>query len=332
MARHSVIVILLLALLGLVSADQICIQTKSCCYDGGLRMNYYSGTNCALRVKAYVTNVGWRYAFIDKYSSSNWKSTELGQAYVSKQRVHEHTDSCFEMQAGFGNVDLGKDIFVKFVDPNCNDALWIDRFFVPGRKAWGVSNTQGWCMNGKRNLENDFEFEVKESTVTFEDGCAREWRLKPNGGVSAVEWGSASGLGVRGSGRRALREVEPVQDFRFKGLKESERRQISLIEALYDVCENFDLGEDFDSSDRYERESEQLVRRCYEMLSRFQGTYQEFESKEERAILLAEHRSATEEEEKDLAEDRFPTSEEIERSEDSETSESSLMSKIRSLP
>merc|ERR1719411_77729 len=341
MARHSVIVILLLALLGLVSADQICIQTKSCCYDGGLRMNYYSGTNCALRVKAYVTNVGWRYAFIDKYSSSNWKSTELGQAYVSKQRVHEHTDSCFEMQAGFGNVDLGKDIFVKFVDPNCNDALWIDRFFVPGRKAWGVSNTQGWCMNGKRNLENDFEFEVKESTVTFEDGCAREWRLKPNGGVSAVEWGSASGLGVRGSGRRALREVEPVQDFRFKGLKESERRQISLIEALYDVCENFDLGEDFDSSDRYERETEQIVRRCYYMLSRFQGTYQEFEAKEERAILLAEHRSLTEETETDLDE-RFPRREKKERStEDLETSESDsvesgsldrLMSKIRSLP
>merc|ERR1712064_201100 len=118
----------------------------------------------------------------------------------------------------------------------------------------------------------------------------------------------------------------------FKGLKESERREISLIEALHGVCENFDLGEDFDSSDRYERVTEQIVRRCYEMLSRFQGTYQEFEFKEERAILLAEHRSATEEEEKDLAEDRFPTSEETERSEDSETSESSLMSKIRSLP
>jgi len=342
MARHSAMVILLLALLGLVYADQICIQTKSKVGGEGYRTTTYGGTNCPLRVKAYIKNHGWRYAFIDKYSTSNWRSTEYGQAYVSKQRVHEHTDSCFEMQTGFNTVDLDKDIFVKFTDPNCNDAMWVDRFIIPQRKAWGINNMQGWCMNGKRHLENNYEFDVYGGYVsTFNDGCARKWRLSPSGAVYAQQWGSSSGLGVRGSGRRALREVEPVQDFRFMGLPESERREISLIEALYDVCENFDLGEDFHSSDRYERETEQIVQRCYDMLSRFQGTYQEFEAKEERAILLAEHRSLTEETETDLDE-RFPRREKKERStEDLETSESDsvesgsldrLMSKIRSLP
>jgi len=341
MVRHSAMVILLLALLGLVYADQICIQTKSK-VSGSLRTTTYGGTNCPLRVKAYIKNSGWKYAFIDKYSTSNWRSTEYGQAYVSKQRVHEHTDSCFEMQSGFNSVDLDKDIYVKFTDSNCNDAMYVDRFFIPQRKAWGISNTQGWCMNGKRHLENNYEFDNAAGLIsTFNDGCAREWKLKPNGFVSAKRWGSSSGFGTRGTGRRALREVEPVQDFRFMGLPESERREISLIEALYDVCENFDLGEDFDSSDRYERETEQIVRRCYDMLSRFQGTYQEFEAKEERAILLTEHRSLTEEMERVL-EERFPKREKKERStEDLETSESDsvesgsldrLMSKIRSLP
>jgi len=342
MARHSAMVILLLALLGLVYADQICIQTKSKVGGEGYRTTTYGGTNCPLRVKAYIKNHGWRYAFIDKYSTSNWRSTEYGQAYVSKQRVHEHTDSCFEMQSGFNTVDLNKNIYVEFTDPNCNDAMWVDRFIIPQRKAWGINNLQGWCMNGKRHLENNYEFDVYGGYVsTFNDGCARKWRLSPSGAVYAQQWGSSSGLGVRGSGRRALREVEPVQDFRFMGLPESERREISLIEALYDVCENFDLGEDFHSSDRYERETEQIVQRCYDMLSRFQGTYQEFEAKEERAILLAEHRSLTEETETDLDE-RFPRREKKERStEDLETSESDsvesgsldrLMSKIRSLP
>jgi len=340
-------VILLLALLGLVCADQICIQTKSKDssgkgqFSGSLRTTIYGGTNCPLRVKAYIKNSGWRYAFIDKYSTSNWRSTEYGQAYVSKQRVHEHTDSCFEMQTGFNSVDLNKDIYVKFTQSNCNDAMYVDRFFIPQRKAWGVSNMQGWCMNGKRHLEN-YEFETSNGLIsTFNDGCAREWRLSPSGAVYAEKWGSSSGFGTRGSGRRALREVEPVQDFRFMGLPESEHREISLIEALYDVCENFDLGEDFHSSDRYERETEQIVRRCYDMLSHFQGTYQEFEAKEERAILLTEHRSLTEEMERVLDE-RFPRREKKERStEDLETSESDsvesgsldrLMSKIRSLP
>jgi len=342
MARHSAMVILLLALLGLVYADQICIQTKSKVGGEGYRTTTYGGTNCPLRVKAYIKNHGWRYAFIDKYSTSNWRSTEYGQAYVSKQRVHEHTDSCFEMQSGFNTVDLNKNIYVEFTDPNCNDAMWVDRFIIPQRKAWGINNMQGWCMNGKRHLENNYEFDVYGGYVsTFNDGCARKWRLSPSGAVYAQQWGSSSGLGVRGSGRRALREVEPVQDFRFMGLPESERREISLIEALYDVCENFDLGEDFDSTDRYERETEQIVRRCYDMLSRFQGTYQEFEAKEERAILLTEHRSLTEEMERVL-EERFPKREKKERStEDLETSESDsvesgsldrLMSKIRSLP
>merc|ERR550517_1583258 len=75
------------------------------------------------------------------------------------------------------------------------------------------------------------------------------------------------------------------------------------------------------------------------MLSRFQGTYQEFEAKEERAILLTEHRSLTEEMERALFRKKR---EKKERSiEDLETSESDsvesdsldrLMSKIRPLP
>jgi hypothetical protein len=332
MARHSVMFILLLALFGLVSADQICIQTKN--KANGWKQTKYGGTNCPLRVKAYVKNYGWKYAFIDKYSSSNWRNTEYGQAYVSKQRVHEHTDTCFEMQAGFGNVDLNKEISVRITDPNCNDALWIDRFFIPGRKFWGASNIKGWCMNGRKYLENDNEFEVLygSSVVTFNDGCALEWELRPNGQVHWKEFGSTTLVGSRGSGRRALREVEPVQDFRFMGLANSERREISLIESLYDVCEDFDLGEDFHSTDRYERETEQIVHQCYDMLSRFQATYQEFQTKEERAIFLAE-------EENFFPEERaiFSPSEETERSsKDSETSESDtmnrLMSKIRSLP
>jgi len=341
MARHSAMVILLLALLGLVCADQICIQTKSK-PDWSLRTTTYGGTNCPLRVQAYIKNVGWRYAFIDKYSTSNWRSTEFGQAYVSKQRVHEHTDTCFEMQTGFNSVDLNENIYVKFTDPNCNDAMYVDRFFIPQRKAWGISNTQGWCMNGKKHLENNYEFDISGGYVsTFNDGCARQWRLSPSGAVySDGNWGSSSGFGTRGSGRRALREVEPVQDFRFMGLPKSERQEISLIEALYDVCENFDLGEDFRSSDRYERETEQIVRRCYDMLSHFQGTYQEFEAKEERAILLTEHRSLTEEMERVLDE-RLPREKKERLTEDLETSESDsmesasmdrLMSKIRSLP
>lgn len=351
MAIRSLTVILLFALLGLVSADQICMRTQVSFskHDYSNRNVKGGGTDCALRVKAWVDN-DWKYAFIDKHSSTNWVDTEYGLAYVSKQRVHEHTDSCFEMQAGFGNVNLEKDIYVKFTDPNCNDALWIDRFFVPGRnKAWGVLNEKGWCMNGKKDLEvghaagemfssTQFETENGMTHVSFENGCAREWRLAPNGWVFAVEWGSSSGNGVRGSGRRILREVEPpVQDVRFMGLTESERREISLIESLYDVCENFDLGENFDLSDRYEYETKQIVRRCYDMLFRFQETYQEFQDKEERTFLPAEHRFATKEEEIALAADRFPPSEETKRiSTDSETSESDpmnrLMSTIRSLP
>merc|ERR550517_1909237 len=80
------------------------------------------------------------------------------------------------------------------------------------------------------------------------------------------------------------------------------------------------------------------------MLSHFQGTYQEFESKE-KIILPAEPRPSTDE--KVLAADRRPLSEDTRASsEDSETSESDsksrlmrvqgilkeTMSKIRSLP
>jgi len=309
-----------------------------------------------LQVVAYVKNVGWKTAFIDKYESDEWAQAWYclpdnpdackfaDRAYVSRQRVHEHTDSCFEMQSGFGTVDLNRDIGVNFIDEDCNDAMFIEQFFIPRRKVWSLGGNQGWCMNGRKYLENDFEFKNKQSGVTFDDGCASWMVFHPSGGFTVNEWGSTTGVGTRGSGRRALREVKHVQDFRFMGLAESERREISLIEALYDVCENFDLGEDFDSTDRYEHETEQIVRRCYDMLSHFQGTYQEFESKE-KIILPAEPRPSTDE--KVLAADRRPLSEDTRASsEDSETSESDsksrlmrvqgilkeTMSKIRSLP
>jgi len=331
MARYSVMIIVLLAIVGLVSADQICIKTKS---DG---MTKYGGTNCPLQVIAFVTNVGYKAAFIDKYARDSWVEADIEDqygkkrkslAYVSKQRVHEHTDSCFEMQSGFGTVDLERDIEISFVDKNCNDALFIEQVFLPRRgKVWSLSGNQGWCMNGRKYLENDFEFKNDGSGVTFDDGCARELHFEPSGDVTFEEWGTTVGVGSRGSGRRVLREVEPFQDYRFIGLAESERREISLIEALYDVCENFDLGEDFDSTDRYEHETEQIVRRCYDMLSHFQGTYQEFESKEKKAILPAEHRPSTDE--KVLAADRLPLSEDTrESSEDSETSESNSKNRL----
>jgi len=248
-----------------------------------------------MRVKAYVNNHGWKYAFIDVHASSNWKSTEYGQAYVSQQRVHEHTDTCFEMQAGFGNVDLSKDIRIKFVEGSCNDAAWIDRFFIPGRKAWGVQNQKGWCFNGKKNLNgltawdpifgdgsDQFEhYGDSTSTVVFYDGCAREWILQPSGNVKAGQWGSSSGTGSR-SGRRALKAL-PTQSVRFEGLEESERNEISLIEDLYDVCERYAPVRRV-ATDRYESETAQIVRNCFDMLEPFYRTYQEFQNKEDSAI------------------------------------------------
>lgn len=245
-----------------------------------------------MRVKAYVKNYGWKYAFIDKDASSNWRSTEAGSAYVSRQRVHEHTDSCFEMQAGFGNVDLNRNIWIRFVDSSCNDAAWIDRFFVPGRKSWGVQNHIGWCFNGKKNLEplsfddpifgdgsHQFEVYGDLGKVRFNTGCAREWILKPNGNVAAAQWGSSSGTGSR-SGRRALK-VLPMQSVRFEGLQESERNEISLIEDLYDVCERYDSGH---GTDRYDRETGKILRSCFDMLEPFYETYVEFQNKEDNAI------------------------------------------------
>jgi len=313
MTKSSLIAAWILFLFGFALGDQICMRTQT----NGDTYQYNpispiggswatiswtpnknkwvkdAGTNCAMRVKAYVKNYGWKYAFIDKHSSSNWKSTEYGQAYVSKQRVHEHVDSCFEMQAGFGNVDLNKNIYIKFVDGSCNDAAWIDRFFVPGRKAWGVENQMGWCFNGKKNLDggywnlgfsyvtNYFEH-YGDSTrkVNFNDGCAREWVLKPNGGVYAGQWGSSSGTGSR-SGRRALKGL-PMQSVRFQGLQASERNEISLIEDLYDVCESYTPVRD--ATDRYDSETAQIVRSCFDMLEPFYKTYQEFQAKEDNAI------------------------------------------------
>lgn len=315
MVKAFLIAIWVVCLFGFAEADQICMRTQT---NGNTWIynpvpfspswsemswtpNHHKwvqdgGTNCAMRVKAWVNNYGWKYAFIDTQASSNWKNTEYGQAYVSQQRVHEHTDSCFEMQAGFGNVNLDKNIEIEFVEGSCDDAAWIDRFFIPGRKAWGVENQIGWCFNGKKNLEalhayiplfgdgsKQFEsYNDPSDKVKFNEGCARKWILKPDGNVYVGQWGSSSGTGSR-SGRRALKAL-PTQSGRFEGLQESERNEISLLEDLYDVCERYNSGRKTDPSDRYETETAQIVRSCLAMLEPFYKTYLEFQIKVDNAI------------------------------------------------
>jgi len=343
MFKASLIATWVLCLFGFAVADQICMRTKT----NGRTWIYNplpgspswseitwtpnkhrwvrdGGTNCAMRVKAWVNNYGWKYAFIDMQANSNWKSTEYGQAYVSQQRVHEHTDSCFEMQAGSGNVNLDKNIEIEFVEGSCDDAAWIDRFFIPGRKAWGVQNQIGWCFNGKKNLEaldlspgnflwgdgsKNFEFyNDPDRWVKFDTGCARKWILKPCGNVQLGEWGSSSGTGSR-SGRRALKAL-PMQSGRFEGLQESERNEISLLEDLYDICESYNSGR---KTDRYETETAQIVRSCLAMLEPFYKTYLEFQKKEDNAIPEAM---------------RFASDTMEERKEEKESEEESIASKI----
>jgi len=344
MVKAFLIATWVLCLFGFAEADQICMRTQT----NGQTWIYNpvpfspswsqmswtpnkhkwvqdGGTNCAMRVKAWVNNYGWKYAFIDMQASSNWKNTEYGQAYVSQQRVHEHTDSCFEMQAGFGNVNLDKNIEIEFVEGSCDDAAWIDRFFIPGRKAWGVQNSIGWCFNGKKNLEplhafiplfgdgsKQFEsYNDPSDKVKFNEGCARKWILKPDGNVYVGQWGSSSGTGSR-SGRRALKAL-PTQSGRFEGLQESERNEISLLEDLYDVCERYNSGRKTDPSDRYETETAQIVRSCLAMLEPFYKTYLEFQNKEDNAIPEAM---------------RFASDTMEERKEEEESEEESMASKI----
>jgi len=285
MARHSVMFILLFAFLGTVFADQICLRTQAA-WTSNHNWVKDAGTNCALRVKAYVKNYGWKYAFIDRHASSNWRNTEYGQAYVSRQRVHEHTDSCFEMQAGLGNVDENRSIYVSLVDYSCNDAMWVDRFFIPHRgMAWGDSlnaweasfkSNHGWCMNGKKYMPS--QSFVRHGAghnldwASYTEGCAREIELRPNSQVRIVRWGSTKGQGSV-SGRRALREAHPEQNPRLMSLEESQRREFALIDSMYDICENA-YSYDHDRTDRYRSETQTLVARCFQMLERFLPTYQ----------------------------------------------------------
>jgi len=286
--------ILLFAFLGTVLADQICLRTQAA-WTSNNNWVTDAGTNCALRVKAYVKNYGWKYAFIDRHASSNWRNTEYGQAYVSRQRVHEHTDSCFEMQAGLGNVDENRSIYVSLVDDSCNDAMWVDRFFIPHRgMAWGDSlnawqatfkSNHGWCMNGRKYLPSrsfvrhgaghDLDW------ASYTEGCAREIELRPNSQVRIVRWGNTSGQGSV-SGRRALREAHPEQP-RLMGLEESQRQEVALIESIFDICEKAD-DIDYDRTNRYEEETQLIVARCFYMLTPFLETYRELQDNAERPI------------------------------------------------
>merc|ERR1712035_267256 len=109
------------------------------------------------------------------------------------------------------------------------------------------------------------------------------------------------------------------QSVRFEGLKASERNEISLIEDLYDVCESYSSG---DGTDRYDRETEKILRSCFDMLEPFYKTYVEFQEKEDNAIPEA-MRFASETIEE--------TKEDEENKEDEDSQEEFLASKEESL-
>jgi len=269
--------IFLMFFLSLVLADQVCIRTKKKNRKFPYRVSKmpYSGTDCALKMTAYLNNGQKRFAYINKDAKS---SGNAASGWVAIQRVHEHTDSCFELHVGFGQIDLSKNIKIEFVDKSCDDAMWVDRFFVPGRASWGIMNQAGWCMNSKKYVKHNKKQEVMPwiswNWGLYYDGCLHTVWLKSDGNVAGL-FGSDKKTGKFGSGRRQLTLLEPTAE---EAKVDPELVEIKLIENLYDICEQHEKR--LSVQTRFDSEVEEIVQRCFKMLESFDETYNAYRQKQ----------------------------------------------------
>jgi Skp family chaperone for outer membrane proteins len=267
----------MILLLNFVTADQVCIRTKkkSQHFPYGHHMQPFSGTDCALKMTAYLNNGQKRVAFIDKNAPNSGNQAD---GWVAIQRVHEHTDSCFELHVGGGQVDLSRSIKIEFVDKSCDDAMWVDQFFVPHRASWGIQNAKGWCMNSKRFIDDGSQkFYNGWNTFTYgsyHSGCAHTLWLKPGGHVSVI-YGADNARGHYGSGRRQLTHVKQTVE---ETNDDSEMKEIKLIESLYDICEQHQKR--LSVQTRFDSEIEEIVQRCFKMLESFDDTYDAYRQKQ----------------------------------------------------
>jgi len=164
----------------------------------------------------------------------------------------------------------------------CDDAMWVDKFFIPHRASWGIDNERGWCMNSQRFLA----FEEKHYNgwnsfwaVEYHKGCSHTLWLKPGGNVNVI-FGAVSDEhfwagGNLGSGRRQLIREESTEK---ETKNDSELEEIKLIESLYDICEQHQKR--LSAQTRFDSEIEEIVQRCFKMLESFDETYDTYRQKQ----------------------------------------------------
>jgi len=190
-----------------------------------------AGTNCPLTLKFRYVGGGEGNSCIciaGQHNCQTWCSGEW-----SNQRVHEHTDSCFGIN---GEIDTNHDITIEFPDSSCNDAMWVDRFFIPGGKGWGIQNAFGWCMGTYKHdrFGNALEFGTGSNKwVNYvNDECYKKIRFLGGSGNWWTAWYNNIDPLIQGAekaGRRTLQEA--------KGHEMDQNEFYGTIVGLWDVIE-----------------------------------------------------------------------------------------------